>query len=281
MSKKIFDYAKKLTTNKNPLSIYIELERIMYSAGLFQEQIGLIKNIWHITNNNELLLKAGNICATVYNNFDMAYELCNLYFQKTNPSFYEMYMSILNRKGYNEFTPKFDITNYSATVFKVIDKYSAIIYIIVYLNKQKKFNEILELIPYLSVIDNQLQECMLRLSNNEKGVYNIVVTCNNHLSELLSRNEHHSDINKFAIKLNPENKQAYLNVIENYIAQDKKELAIEFYNDEYCTQFKSATSNSVVSLYWNLSDIYADIENYYKSVLCQQSAINIELGIRG
>ena len=249
MSKKIFDYAKKLTTNKNPLSIYRELERIMYSAGLFQEQIGLIKNIWHITNNNELLLKAGNICATVYNNFDMAYELCNLYFQKTNPSFYEMYMSILNRKGYNEFTPKFDITNYSATVFKVID--------------------------------NQLQECMLRLSNNEKGVYNKVVTCNNHLSELLSRNEHHSDINKFAIKLNPENKQAYLNVIENYITQDKKELAIEFYNDEYCTQFKSATSNSVVSLYWNLSDIYADIENYYKSVLCQQSAINIELGIRG
>ena len=281
MSKKLFDYAKKLTTNKNPLSIYRELERIMYSAGLFQEQIGLIKNIWHITNDNELLLKACNICAAVYNNFDMAYELSNLYFQKTNPLFYEMYMSILNRKGYNEFTPKFDIANYSAPVFKVIDKYSAITYIMVYLNKQKKFDEILELIPYLSVIDNQLHECMLRLSDNEKGVYNIVTSCNNHLSELLSRNEHHSDINKFAIKLNPKNKQAYLNVIENYIAQDKKELAIEFYNDEYCTQFKSATSNSVVSLYWSLSDIYADTEDYYKSVLCQQSAINIELGIGG
>lgn len=278
MSKKLIDYAKKLTTNKNPLSIYKELERIMYSAGLFREQIGLIKNIWHITSDNELLLKAGNISAAIYNNFDMAYELCNLYFQKTNPSFYEMYMSILNRKGYDEFVPKFDIVNYSAPVFKVIDKYCAIIYIMVYFNRQKKFDELLKLIPYLQVIDEQLYECILRLSDKEKEVYNIVVDCNNYLSDLLSQNENDDCVNRFAIKLNPKNKQAYLNVIENYIAHGKRGLAIEFYNDEYCAQFKSATSNSVVSLFWNLSDIYADIENYYKSVLCQQSAINVELG---
>lgn len=281
MSQKLFDYAKKLTTNRNPLSIYRELEKVMYSAGLFQEQIGLIQNIWHITNDNELLLKAGNICATVYNNFDMAYELCNLYFQKTNPAFYEMYMSILNKKGYSEFTPRFDVTNYSSPVFKVIDKYSAIIYMMVYLNQQKQFDELFELMPYLSVIDSQLYECMLRLSDKEKEVYNTVVSCNNHLSDLLDKNESNIEINKLAIRLNPQNKQAYLNVIENYLAQDKKELAVEFYNDEYCSQFKSATSNSIVGLYWNLSDIYAVIEDYYKSVLCQQSAINIELGIGG
>ena len=281
MSKKLFDYAKKLTTNRNPLSIYRELEKVMYSAGLFKEQIGLIQNIWHITNDNELLLKASRIHASVYNEFGMARDLCDLYFQKTNPYFYEMYMSILNNQGYNEFVPRFDVTNYSSLGFKFVDKYSAIIYIMVYLNRQKKFNELLELIPYLSIIDNKLQECMLRLSNDEKGVYNIVMNCNNYLSELLSRDEHHSDINKFAIKLNPQNKQAYLNIINDYIAKGSNELAIKFYNDKYCTNFKSKISKSIVDLYWNLSEIYSDMEDYYKSVLCQQSAINIELGIGG
>lgn len=206
------NYAKKLTTNKNPLSVYKELERIMFDAGLYEEQIGLIKNIWHITNDNNLLIKICDIYANVYNNFEVAHKFCDLYFQKSNPMFYYKYMTILNKNGYNEFSPNIDTTNYSAPIFKNIDKYTAIIYMMVFLNQEKNLDELLELVPYLSIIDAQIYECMLRLNDKEKEVYNIVATSNNHLSDLLAKNKNHKDINKFAIKLNPKNEEAYSNL---------------------------------------------------------------------
>lgn len=276
MSKKLLDCAKKLTAKKNPISIYRKLEKIMYNAGLFQEQIGLIKNIWHITNDEDLLLKISDIYANAYENYGAAYTFCNLYFQKSNPYFYEKYMTILNKK-YDEFKPEFDITNYSAPVHQVIDKYTAIVYIMVYLNQEKKLDELLELIPYLSVVDSQIYECMLRLSNNEKQVYNIVRTCNNHLSELLSQNEDNYYINKFAIKLNPKNKQAYLNIIDKYVNHHKYELALELYNNQYTKEFSKVKTNSIIQFLWIINEEYASLQSYFKAVKYQKYAIDYKL----
>lgn len=277
MNKQLLKYAKKLTTNKNPLSIYKELETIMYNVGLYEEQVGLIKNIWHITKDNDLLLTISDIYAGLSNNYNAAYDMCNLYFQKTNPYFYERYMTLLNRRGYNEFEPKFDMINYSAPVFQYIDKYSAIIYMMVYLNQEKKLQELLELTSYLKTIDSQIYECMLRLSDKEKEVYKIVISCNNHLSELLSQNEHHNDINKFAIKLNPYNEQAYLNIIDDYISDGKKELALDFYNSNYVKVFKKNEISTLIQLYWSISDVYSSKGYKFKAVQYQKYAIDSEL----
>ena len=88
----------------------------------------------------------------------------------------------------------------------------------------------------------------------------------------------HNDINKLAIKFNPQNEAPYLNIIDDLVIYNNYSQASEFYNNEYLNYFPENTEiNSIIDLCWFLSDKYSTIGEYYNAVERQKKAIELEL----
>ena len=86
------------------------------------------------------------------------------------------------------------------------------------------------------------------------------------------------DLNLLAIKLNDENQQAYLNIIEEFLNQNKIDESISFYNNCFIPKFDNGDSVcSEIALDWELSKICHNSEDYFNSIKYQQKAIDTEL----
>ena len=100
-----------------------------------------------------------------------------------------------------------------------------------------------------------------------------------YISTQLARTSNHNDINRLAIKFNPQNEAPYLNIIDDLVEYNNYNQALDFYNNDYCAMFPdNRRIDSIVGLCWFLSDKYSAIGEYYNAVQRQKKAIELELG---
>ena len=202
MRKNLLNICEKIIKTKKPLKIYKELLTIFDGVGLLNEKASFLKKIWHITHKNELLVQAGDIYIEYLDNPHDAYLTYDLFFQKTNPQFYSRYKYSINQKGYQEFTPLFDGSNYFSDLVRLLDKYYSIGQIMIYFHQYKMFDEIIKAKPYLNEMKLQIENFVQTHPIEDYPWENEINDFNKYISNILSKTENNNNINYFAIELN-------------------------------------------------------------------------------
>ena len=277
MIEKFLRYAKDLESPSKLVAMYQDLAEIFKEAALYQRQAACLEKIWNITKKHELLLEVGDIFLQKLKSPNIAFVAYNRYFQFTQPEFYKKYMTTLVDLGYHNFDSSLDDKDYSRKLIRLCDNFDTIFYMILYLHKIEEYNAIMQLESYLIKYKNKIHrfikkhpeeelEMLLEIENNAKQ-----------LSEVLAQTKHRNDINQLAITLNPQNKNAYINIIEDLIFYKNYDEAKDFYNKEYCKAFSLANKYSLVQICWEISDYNRDKYDFAQAVLFQKIALEMEL----
>ena len=278
MRKKFIDYAQKLLNTKDFVQIYSDLSELFDKQGLYHESGACLEKLWHVTQQPELYWKVGNIFSKKIGNPQVAFSAYNRYFQTASPSLWKEYTDVLEKLGYRDFYTDLSQDNYSNKIVILCDVLQVIIYMIISLNSEKDFDGIVSLIPYFEKAKDTIKE-FEKTNTISNDFYEENTSCENHLSELLSENYHRNDINRFAIKLNPKNQKAYINIIDDLLTYQKYPDAIRMYNSEYAPTFLKPNAGRITDLCWMISDYYRDIFDFYKAVYFQKLALELELGV--
>lgn len=277
MRERLTNYAQAIMNNEDIVKMYSELADIFGQEGLYLSQVGCIEKIWHLTLEPELLKKEGDIFLNELDNPGTASDVYKLYFQATNPEFYTDFMTALNRFGYEDLTPKFTEIEEASELTKLADKYTVIIYMMMLLHKYDDREGIIEFSKYLDEIDRIAFEIMESDENANKEDYDDTEKSNEYFSYLIASTIPDVDLNKLAIKLNPKNETAYLNIVEECLAQHDERIALEFYNKNYAPAFELRAAKDIAEICWNLSNNCYYSGDYFNAIKYQQKAIDIEL----
>lgn len=272
----LVELAKKLCTNKDVLSIYKKLADILEENNLYHEYGAVLEKIWHLTKEHELFKEIGDIFLYQVRNPKIAVNAYNKYLQLIMPDFYKSYATTLYNLGYSDFEYEYDDEDYTKELIDLCDRYNAIIYIMVCLFQNKKYQSVLDIEKYLYDIKNRLQAYNDNLSQDDLNTLQELDDSNRHLSELISQEEHHNDINMFAIRLFDNNQRAYINIIGDLLTYKNYKSAIDFYNNKYASLYNTQIMYESSDLCWFVSDFYRDRFEFYKAIKYQKLALEID-----
>ena len=268
------DIAQKLAGEENCIELYKTLIPIFEDAELYQEQAGLLEKIYNITKEPELYREIGDIMLDKIGKNDIAKNAYNKYLSLTKPEFFNKYISIID-PGYNQV----DEEGLDFKLLSLIDRYNAVIYIMVYFFQRQMYADILEISPCIDIINQQIDEHLNTVGITDFSTLEDKKQSDIYISTQLARTSNHNDINRLAIKFNPQNEAPYLNIIDDLVEYNNYNQALDFYNNDYCAMFPdNRRIDSIVGLCWFLSDKYSAIGEYYNAVQRQKKAIELELG---
>lgn len=275
-SAELLNVCKKILDTKNPKNIYKKLADIFYDAGLVAQKAEFIKKIWHITCDDEDLLKVGDIYLEEAFEAEPAYQAYDLYFQRKDPMLYIKYKYSLCDKGYGELHPKIDKLNYFSEIVKLLDKYFAIGRIIIYFYQYNEYDAILKAKDYLDKAFTNIENYVETSEFEDYPFIEKLTEFNKKLSEVLSKTEQNIEIIYLAIELDPEQKDAYINLIDYYVQNSNYEDALYAYNSAYKI-FEKDKVKSIPKMLYIMSNIFAERNYFYKSVMYKKLAIEYEL----
>ena len=273
MRDKFKKYAEELCTNSNCLNIFQDLKNIMCENGLYHEEGACLEKIFHITKEPKLYEKIGDIFLNKLRNRDVANAAYNKYLYYSDSKFYEKWAENLKSIGCNYVDT--DNEENPSEVQSLSDKFDAIAYMMICLEKNSEYDGIAELICYADKLREQIK-IYQKIYAEENYWSDYKDTCN-HLSEVLSGVNNRNDINKFAISLNPSNKRAYIKIMDDYVTYKNYSESLNFYNTEFCKKFECSPNISIVNLCWLISDFYRDCYEFYDAVRFQKYALEYEL----
>ncbi len=274
MREEFLGFADKLIGQDDLVSVYESLIKIFDENCLFHEEGACNEKLWHITQKPELYKKVGDVFANKVGNFEVAFHAYNRYIQFSDENFYRNYMRAVKKLGYEYDKP--DEDDYTLEIIKLCDAFDAIVYMMICLFRQKEYNAIFEMDKKLYEMQCKINEYIARYPDIDSESYvNDNVYSIKHLSQILSENKHHNDINLLAIKYDNTNKQAYINIIGDYITYKNYNEAIHFYNCTYSNIFSLSNTNNIVDICWHVSDYYRDNFDFYNSVYFQKHALEI------
>ena len=277
--KEIFlEYINKLINNKGEIKVYDSLAKLFKKEKMYHEYASCLEKMWHKNKKPELCLEIGNIFREKLQNSYVAKIAYNRYLYQVDPNFCKTYINNLIDLGYEGFSLEDLTENCDSPIVDYCDKYNAIVHILIYLLNQEKYAELLELGQYLDVFAEKIEDFYAQNPNYDKCYDSDRINANRHLADLLSKVQHHNDINKFAIKLFPDIDTPYINIIADLIIYKNYDDAINFYNNNYCKAFEKEQTTSIIDLCWKISDIYRDKFIFFEAVRFQQIALEIELG---
>ena len=273
------NYAYRLCDNEDVISVYEELEKIMEDASLFLEQASLISCLYAEKKDINLWLKMGKIMKEKCNNNNFALKIYATFLKLAHPYFYENFKDTTRALNFN--LEEIDLINendqISCDLEKLVNRLNAILYMIVFLNQRKEYAGILELTPYVKTLDNEVQEYINDNHPQDLSSLDNLEDCKKHVSALLSTVLEIEELNRFAIYLDKNNKDAYVNVIYNLAFDNKEQEAQDFYKKEYLQVFKNKPIKNNVDIYWFLSDLLYARKLFYETVKCQKKAIEKEI----
>lgn len=268
------EFAEKLAKDEDTACIYVQMVPLFQNASLFHEQAGLLEKIYNITLCPNLFEQIGDIMLNKLNNPDVAKIAYSKYLSLDKPEFYSKYINIIDK---NFALP--DEEDIDRDLLKLTDKYTVIVYMMVYLYTYKKYSEIIEFTKYTDYLQSIIDDYTVQNPPENLTPLDDIKNSKEHVSFILSKIKNHNDINRLAIKFNPQNETAYLNIIDDMIVYNNHEQALDFYNFEYCQAFPNNKQyNSIIDLCWFMSDKYSAIGEYYNSLMRQKKAIELELG---
>ena len=269
-------YAEEFASGNTSVEHITNLKRIMEENLLFHEEGACLEKIYNITKDAKLYEKIGDVFLYKVGIPAIANAAYNKYIKLKMPEFYDKWAKNIKSLGVNCVDCEADDDNIPEQASTLYDNYDLIVYMIICLCKNKDYDVVMDLSVYLNTIRNKLLQYNIHnpaFSSFEKNLQD----SQNHLSDILSEIKNRNDINEFAIQLNPENKQAYINIIEDHIEYDRLEDAIKFYNENYAAKFNLPNKYSVVDICWTISDYYKDFYNFYDAVRLQKCALELEL----
>lgn len=273
---KLLDICKKIVKTKNLSSIYKKLIPVFENVGLGHESVSFLKKLWHITKDINYLVTAGDMYLNTLDDASSAFEAYDLFFQRTNPVFYMRYKYALFKNGYKNLLSEFDNFNYYSQLILLLDKYYTLGQIILYFWQYKNYDELLQAKEYLHIIKSQIESYAEKHSKEEYPWKEEMEGFNKYLASKLCLTEHNNNVNLFAVELNSDEKQAYLNIIDDYIENNNYDIAFDFYNKSH-NILQKEKANTIPDMFWNLSNLLAENNYYYKSVSYQKRAIEYEL----
>lgn len=273
MEKKLLNSCEKLSKTNNVVRLYKELTKIFEEVGMFYELAWCYRILWDFTKQDRYLIFAGDIFTEYTNNLKEGLKTYDLFFQRTNPYFFLKYKYSLNKIGYQDSSPILDNTDYFSNTIKQLDRYNTIIFIMTYFYNYKMYDFILLSNNYLRKL--KVDIFINKPRQDRKICYQSIQEMNKYFSSIISQTEN-NDLNKYALKLNPKNEQAYLNIIYNFADSHNFEQLQEYYN-AYAKNCDADKLNTVPQILWKLSNIYKNKDLFFKAVKCQQLAVEYEL----
>lgn len=277
MREKFLKYADNLIAQENVEKVYENLIEIFSDNCMFHEEGACNEKLWHITQKPELYKKVGDIFANKVRNPNIAFNAYNRYLQFLDKDFYKSYAQTARRVGISDIDRDLDNEDYSKQIIRLCDTYDTIVYMMICLLSEKDFDGVLELDKKLSsALSNINKYIRENHISGEKDYLEDNEASRRHLSEMMSKTAHHNDINLLAIKYDRNNKQAYMNIIGDYITYKNYNDAILFFNYTYCKAFDIPEKDSIIDICWEVSDFYRDKYDFYNAVLFQKHALELE-----
>ena len=242
-----------------------------------------------LTGDSKYLLQAAKICREKIPDASEALKYYIAYFQSFNTNEFATLIEMLSKEFENnsniekeeKYNPLDLVANIVETKSPLTDLYyrhSGIIYLIYFAFKENKFDVVSELKNYLNILKNQIEQFVIKTNNYTYKEIQLIQSDVQMLSKFLSTKQHHNDINYFAIELNQQNEQAYINIIDDLLTYNNYSDALSFYNNTYCTVFKKMQETNIINICWFLSNYFAKNFNFYKSLFYQKLALEQELG---
>lgn len=290
MEEKVLNWAECLKNGNNVLDVFKNLEKVLEENGLYKELAGCKEKIWHLNGDDTKLKEMAFLYREKLEDYDMGYLINLLYLRRTDRALYDEILSCIEGKGGNELIPDLDDNSDKfSELWKIADRFCGLEYIIIFLFSRKKYDDVLKFIPYLDSVKKLAHEFsekhpevdpddMLDIEDSEKK-----------LSDLFASYTDDIELNKLAIKYNKSNEKAYINILENYINNEKENDALEFYNKDYRKEFDNEEAEDddrkykaefFVDVIWEVSKYYYDNFDLYKSLYFEQKAVEYEMAHR-
>lgn len=278
MREKFIQYAVFLLKNDAKPELIKDLRKIFCDNGMFHEEGACLEKLFHITHKPELFKELGEIFQYKLRNFNVANAAYNQYLYHTDKAFFENYSKNLTSMGYSHINTENQDEKNPKELVLLCDRFDLIVFMMICLHRNKDYDTIIKLKEFLTQIKQQIidfkSDKELDLSYMED-----IENTKKHLSDILSETKNRNDINKFSIELKPDNKKAYINILDDFITYKNYVELIKFYNDEYCKEFELAPNNSVIGICWHVSDFYRDCYEFYDAVRLQKIALELDLNI--
>lgn len=265
-----------LANNVDILDTYKRLSEVFKEAGLFYEQAGVLEKIYNLTEDPKCYAIMADLFAEKLDNPIIAKKLYEMYLYKTNPTFFKKYFYTLEHLG-KDMADLSDLNIEKDEALFLSDRYVTCVYILILLLQRKEYSEIIDLSKEMNRLENKID--FFINSNNLNPVEKMtdIKNAQNHLVFELSKVEHHNDINRLAIRLNPDFEAPYINIIADLLTYENHDEALHFYNNEFAPRFNLEYKSSLADLYWYISDKFGEKDQLYNAVLFQQKAIDLEL----
>ncbi len=274
MENEVINLVSQIAIEENCQNIYEKLIPIFADAEMYEEQTQIIENLYNLTNNPEYLEQIGDIQKNGLKDNSKAQETYYKYLSITNPTFFKKLKDVSN----------IDVQMPSYTVLDknllfIIDRYATVTYLMTYFHNKNMLTELFETSNYTDSLIEIIEKYVQEYKNIEIKPFQTIRKYNQQLSNNLSKNCEHKEVNELAIKYNKENEKAYLNILDILVAEEKYNEILEFYNEKYIKAFVNMQQAQKPSdIIWFLSDKYYANNDYYNSLLRKKIAINIELG---
>lgn len=277
MREKFKNFADSISSGADLLPILQELIPIFGDSGMHHEEGACFEKMFNITKNPELYEKIGDVFLYKLRNRNVAKNAYDKFLCYSNPEFYKKYANNLKQLGYNSINTEHLEIVPQTPIEKLCDMYNVIAYMILYLHKDKEYDAVLSIAQNLFNIKKQID-------SEKKNCFKTALSCLNdikdtdiHLSEVLATTLFNIEINRFAIKLNSLNKNAYFNIVGGYIAKKDYKEAVKYYNTAFAKTLNEPTKNSVPDICWTISDYFRDRFDFYMAVYFQKLALEYEL----
>jgi len=279
MREKIIYFSEKICYTSAPVDVYSELAEYFEKVDFIVGKANILECIWRLTEDSNLLLEIGDIFFKTNNDTKIAYKFYREYFSSQNNEIFAKFLELHNRINNISITNDNDFLLYKKSELSFLyGKFVALIVILYFLHYKKEYQLLLEVEVYLDKIKNDIENFVCDTKNIDyieiKQIQEDVKT----LSETLSQTAHHNDINYLAIKFNPNNEQAYINILDDLLTYKNYEEALSFYNSKYAQIFNKQQVTSIIPICWQMVDIFDKNLNFYKSLSYQKLALEIELG---
>ena len=279
MREKFIKYAEHMEYDDATPEMIKDLKEIFCQNGMFHEEGACLEKLFHITHEPELYKEIGEIFQYKLSNYEVANAAYNRYLYNTDKEFFKNYAKNINNLGYRHISEDNMEDNEPYELILLCDRFDFLVYMIICLSQNNAYDEIIKLREYMLNIKQQILDYKFYIEQDSRFMDSIE-SSEKHLSEILSEIKNRNDINRFAMALNPLNKRAYINILDDFITYKNYEEAIKFYNDEFAVKFERPNKTSIPEICWEISDFYRDNYEFYMAVKFQKLSLEIDLGVR-
>lgn len=270
-----------IKTSENLLSDTNLLETYQILANFWQKenfQIGYctcLEKIWHLNKDSSILINLADIISKELQDERTTCLLRAMAFYNYSPDVFIKFLKSI--KLDDNFIKEIEYESSTTPWILLSGRYLIHSYLMIFATKKKELGLVMDLSKNLMKLDSEIQNYLAQNDLDCADEHNDYLRSKNSLSEVLAEIEHHNDINHLAISLNPNNENAYLNILEDYVTYKNYDEAKNFYNNQYATKFNKIPFDSIIDICWFLSSYYSKKYEFYKTLVYQKLALEIEL----